>query len=254
MLRPSLAVGVSLVGLSLTAPVRAADLAEVRRAQRLEVTVAAASAFEKDILTGFARALGVELHVVSANTPEAALGALAEGKADLACGGFISEMLRNDRVVASSEVFPNRMLIVNRKPAEPIQFIEQLRNERTAAAKDTPAPDVLSGAKVPRVDASMSTVKVLGALSSGSITAGAVPLFDALHARTEDAGLQLGVYLGPRLSVAFALRSADSGLLKALNAHLATVRASSSFRLLVSRHFGDATLQELARAKLNEPR
>ncbi|HJS58869.1 MAG TPA: hypothetical protein VKA01_12275 [Vicinamibacteria bacterium] len=77
-------------------------------------------------------------------------------------------------------------------------------------------------------------------------------LFDALVAKRKDTQLQLGVVVGGRLSVAFGVRQSDAQLLRSLNEHLAQLRASPSYRLLVARSLGEESLRVLARSHLDE--
>jgi len=79
-----------------------------------------------------------------------------------------------------------------------------------------------------------------------------VGLFDALAARRADPSLQLGVAIGPRQSVAFAVRQADTDLLGAFNAHDSQLRGSASYRFVLARGLGEDALLVLSRAHLEE--
>jgi ABC-type amino acid transport substrate-binding protein len=189
------------------APAVARDLPAVKCSGRLVVAAAHEVPFETDLLRGFARSVGAEVQLLVVETPEAALKAVDAGQADLLAGGVLTRP--SPGLAFSEEVFPSRIVIVNRRPAAAVQFVEQLRNERVAAARDTPALETLANAKVPRVD-------------------GARPVGGALAApRAADPELQLGTFVGPRQSVVFAARSADADRLVSLNGHVRARRTGA---------------------------
>lgn|SRR5262245_8948550 len=245
-----------VVVLAATNPAAAADLARIRSAQRLEVAAATSEApLEADILNGFAKAVGVQLHLSAAGSAAAALQALVEGRADLAAGGLVAQRDRREAVLFSSEVFPTRYVAVNRAPAEPPQYIESLRGAmKILAPAGTGAAEAANAAKLPafKMDTSITPQRTMVALRSELGNVALLGLFDALVAKRQDNQLQLGVVLGVRQSVAFGVRQSDTELLQALNSHLAQLRASPSYRLLVARGLGEEALQILARSHLDE--
>lgn len=252
-LRHAAALGFLLLA---SVPAAGAGLAEVKRAQRLVVAAPASDLpFEADVLRGFAKALGVELRV----DPQAGLGgslqALLEGRADVAAGGLVSQRDRRDGVSYSNEVFPTRFMAVNRAPAAAPTFIEALRNaSRILAPAATGAAEVAQAAKLPsfKTDATLSADKALAALRADAGNVALLGLFDALVARRADPALQIGVAIGPRQSVAFAVRQADADLLAALNAQVGQLRSSPAYRLVVGRALGDDAVTLLARAHVED--
>jgi len=248
MLRPSWCVLASLAAFAASS-VGARDLSVIKREGRLDVVTVGDSPFEADLLRGFARSIGAELHLDVVDSAQLALAAVSAGRADVAAGGLLASR-DSAAIVFSEEVFPGRVVIVTRKPAPPLQFIEQLRTERLAAPPE--AAQALAAAKVSRVEAARDAQAALERLRGGGASAVAMPLFDALRARARDPELQLGAYLGARQSVGFALRTADGELAKALNQHLTALRSSTSWRLLIGRHFANFGFEELVRAKLSE--
>jgi hypothetical protein len=151
-------------------------------------------------------------------------------------------------------VFPTRYVAVNRAPAESPHHIESLRNaSRILAPARCGAAQAAAAAKVPafKTDTSVTTEAALSGLRADAKSVALLTLFDALASKRQDAQLQLGVVLGDRRSVAFAVREADGALLRALNAHLVALRAAPSYRLLLTRAFGEDSLRMLARSHLD---
>lgn len=230
-----------------------ADLAQVKQAKRIRVAAATAELpFERDVLQGFARALGVELVVEPAGSRGAALQAVAAGRADLAAGGLVAQHDRHAGLVPSAEVFPTRFVAVNRAPAEPPGFIESLRNaSRILAPTATGAAQAARDAKLPESKTESGPPDhALEMLKSDPGAVALLGLFDALIARRTDPALQVGVALGPRDGIAFAVREADGALRVALDAHVSQLRASPSYRLVISRGLGEDALRILSRAHL----
>jgi ABC-type amino acid transport substrate-binding protein len=239
---------------ALLRPAHSRDLPEVRKAGRLQVAVVGMAAFETEVLRGFARTIGAELATSGADSPAAVLRELREGRADVACGSLMASLAGQGDVIASIELFPSRVVIVNRASTGPIAFIEQLRSEKVAA--DAVATEILRGAKVPssRVIEVASSAAALEALATGSTSAAAVPLLAALQARAADPALQLGVSTGARDSVVFVLRGADTGLRDALNSHIQALRGSQAWSMLLSRYLGGGVIDALAKARLADAR
>ncbi len=235
--------------------VLARDPAEIRKSQRLEVAAATADLpLEGEILKGFARALGVELRVTPAGSTTGALQALADGRADLAAGGLVSQRDQRPGLGFSSEVFPTRFVAVNRAPAEAPSFIESLRGaNRILAPAASGAGAAVAAAKLPgfKTDTGATPDKALASLRTEAGSVAVLGLLDALGAKRTDPELQLGVLLGDRQSVAFAVRHADAGLLAAINGHLGQLRTSPSYRALIARSLGQESLQILARSRLD---
>jgi ABC-type amino acid transport substrate-binding protein len=237
-------------------PASAGSLAEIKRAKRLVVAAATADLpLEGDILKGLARAQGVELRIEPQPTATAALQAVHEGRADVAAGGLVSQRDRRDGVAFSAELFPTRFVAVNRAPTAALNFIEELRNaSRILAPAATGAAEVAQAAKLPglKTETTLTGDKVLAALRADANSVALVGLFDALVARRADPALQIGAAMGPRHSVAFAVRQGDADLLAVLNAHVGQLRGSASYRLVLARGLGEDSLRVLSRAHLEE--
>src|SRR5262245_52666072 len=169
------------IWIAATRTADAHDLTAIKQAGRLNVASAKDSPFEAAVLQGFARAIGVETNWIAVASSEVTVAAVAEGRADLAAGWLLSSKGPKDGFTFSAEVLPDRLVVVNRKPAAPLQFVEQLRGERVAAPRDTTAPETLAAAKVTRVEMSQDSQSALASLRAGVVTAVALPLSTALR-------------------------------------------------------------------------
>jgi ABC-type amino acid transport substrate-binding protein len=238
---------------SWAAAASGADLAEVKQARKLRVAAAIADLpFERDVLQGFARSIGVELAVEPVGSRGAALQAVAAGRADLAAGGLVVQRDRLAGLAFSADVFPTRVVAVNRAPAEAPGFIESLRGaSRILAPASTGAAQVARDAKLPESKTeSGSAERAIDALRADTGAVALLGLFDALVARRADPALQVGVALGPREGIGFAVREADGALRAALDGHVQQLRASPSYRLVIGRGLGEDALRILSRAHL----
>jgi len=122
------------------------------------------------------------------------------------------------------------------------------------APPGTGAAEALADAKLPasRIDPTPSPDKALASLRAFQDSAVVIGLYGALLARRSDPELEVGVALGPRQSVAFGVRQADTALLSALNGHLGQLRASPSWRLLIARSLGEDSVELLSRSRLDD--
>jgi ABC-type amino acid transport substrate-binding protein len=67
----------------------------------------------------------------------------------------------------------------------------------------------------------------------------------------KDPELQIGMFLGPPRSLAYAVRKDDPELLKALNEYLEHTRRSPTWNRLVVKYFGEAGLEILKTVRGN---
>lgn len=237
----SLALALLLLG-SSDAPV-AADL---RVALPSAQSGASVSALELDLLTAFARLTRTQVKRVETPDAAAAARAVEQGRADVLVSTGAHDQAAG--LVWSDDVVPTRFVVVNRRPAAPLAYLEELRGRRVAVAGEVGAR-VAAEAKIHVGDA-VATPEALAALHSGSAEAVIVDMHEALTLQRTDPALQLGVFVGPRQAIRFAVRRGDPRL-GALNAYLAQVRASSSWGMLLARHLGPSGMEALGRAKLS---
>jgi ABC-type amino acid transport substrate-binding protein len=69
-------------------------------------------------------------------------------------------------------------------------------------------------------------------------------------AHRDDPQLQLGVFVGPRQSLAFGVRKEDRELTAALDAYISNLRKTPTWSRLVVKYFGSSALDVLKRAEL----
>jgi membrane-bound lytic murein transglycosylase F len=233
-----------------------ADLSDVRKrkSQALRVLVVDGApeffswdvkspGLEGEILYKFCqlqRLTGYE--IVRQPSAAAAIAALLRGEGDVAAGGLMASP-GEGRLEFSAEVLPSRSVIVTRKPAVPVRTLDQLRSEKVGTVSGSAERVATAGLAV--VEDSLGPVGLLSALKAGRLSAGVLGIERAIPARASDPDLQLGIYVGPKISIAFALRKDDPQLRLALNEYITNVRRSATWNRLVLKYFGDSASEIL---------
>jgi ABC-type amino acid transport substrate-binding protein len=72
---------------------------------------------------------------------------------------------------------------------------------------------------------------------------------DALRLQQEDPMIQIGTFIGPPSSLAFAVRKGDAALLQALDSYVTNVRKSPTWSRLVVKYFGASAINVLKKAR-----
>ena len=90
---------------------------------------------------------------------------------------------------------------------------------------------------------------MLSALGKGEVTALVMPISEYALAAKGDPALAAGVAVGTTGSVAWAVRKEDQALRAALDLHLANVRKSASWNLLLVKYFGEQAPLVLGRRR-----
>jgi lysine/arginine/ornithine transport system substrate-binding protein len=181
----------------------------------------------------------------------ALIPALLEGKGDVVAGRFTATDSRRKLVAFTTEVFPTRNVVLTRKPHPPVMTVEQLRKEKVGTIKGTSMAEAIAAAGVPaaNVDDGLPTGGYDDALRSGRITAGVWGVESAIAAQRQDPDLQLGAFLGPPASLAYAVRKGDTALRAALDEYIENLRRTPSWSRLVVKYFGDAAPEVLKKAR-----
>jgi ABC-type amino acid transport substrate-binding protein len=240
-----------------------ADLAAVKQRGALRVLVVEGSprffaipdeappGLDREILSGFASLQKVRLTVVPVKSWDALIPALVNGEGDIAAGGITVTEGRAKIVAFTSEVFPSREVVVTRKPRKPVTTLETLRTERVGTIKGSSMAAALSEARVPpaNIEDNLISGRMEESLKGGRITAIVLGIEDAIVAQQADPELELGLFLGSRKSLAFAVRKDTPELLRALDAHILNVRRTPTWNRLVVKYFGTAALEILQRSQ-----
>ena len=87
------------------------------------------------------------------------------------------------------------------------------------------------------------------ALKAGRVTAVVEGLEYALTTEIDDPLVQIGMFLGPTESLAFAVRKQDQHLRSALNEYVANLRRTPTWNRLVVKYFGEQALEMLNRVR-----
>jgi ABC-type amino acid transport substrate-binding protein len=210
---------------------------------------AAAPGFEREILDGFAKAHNVKVEVVNVPNFEQIIPMLVKGDGDLIIG-IIDTETRRRQITFTIETLPARHLLVNRKPAAPVEAAD-LKHAHFGVIQGTSWAEAAAAAGVPAANTSNypDLFAVLAALQGGKVAATVMSAPDFALAQKRDGGLQGGAFIGPPASAAWGLRKSDKQLEDALNDHIFTMRGSVAWRQLVSKYFTPDALELFRRAR-----
>lgn len=264
MPRSLIAALAALLLAGAAAPARA-DLAEIQKRGRLRVLVmpdtrrpeffsvkpAAPPGFDHELLLAFAKLHRLTLEPVAVGSWDALIPALNDGKGDLVAGRFTATAARSKLVAFSKEVFPTRNVVITRKPHRPVASLEELRAERVGTIKGTSMAEAIATAAVPpaNVDDSLAAGSFGEALKSGQVTAAVWGVESAIALQREDPEIQLGMFLGPPGSLAWAVRKDSPQLLQALDEYIENTRRTPTWNRLVVKYFGEAAPEVLRKAR-----
>lgn len=239
----------------------AADWPEVRQRGALRVLAVhedlffslkegAAPGFDREVLEGFAQLHKLKLEVVQLAGWDAMIPSLEAGKGDLIAGGYAITEERQKKVAFTSEVFPSRKVVFNRKPAAPIASLDALRAEKVCTVKGTSMAQEVAAAQVPAANVVfVASGTMPQALADGACSAVVLGVEHAVSQRQKDPAIQLGVFLGQPGSLAFAVRRGDAALQAELSAYLDNFRRSPSWSRLVVKYFGAEAAEVLKKAR-----
>jgi ABC-type amino acid transport substrate-binding protein len=246
------------------APVPAADFPEILKRGTLRVLVMLdqrrpefftldhkTPGFDHDVLQRFANLHHVFLEPVPVASWDALIPALLAGKGDLIAGRFTVTDSRKKLVLFTVEVFPTRNVVMTRQPHPVVQTLEQLRAEKVGTIKGTSMAEAIAAAGVPpaNVDDGLPAGGFAEALKSGRVTAAVWGVESAIATQREDPGVQIGMFLGPPGSLAYAVRKGDDALLQALNDYISNLRRTPTWNRLVVDYFGASALDVLKKAR-----
>jgi ABC-type amino acid transport substrate-binding protein len=245
-----LLVAVAVIALA-PAAASAADLPGIQTAGALRVIVAAdedkatfdprggaSPGFERELVDTFARVHGLRLEPVIAKSSAERLTLLLGGKGDLVVAIFDTPE-RRKQVAFTAEVMPTYSVAVTLAPRPPLKTVDALRQEKVGVIKGAVPADEAAAAGVASLQRFETLPEMLAALHGGRIGALVLPISEFVLASKSDRSLQAGATVGETRSVAWAVRKEDTALLAALDEHLANVRRSAAWNLLLVKYFGE---------------
>jgi membrane-bound lytic murein transglycosylase F len=244
----------------------AADLPAIQKLGELRVLVVDGSpaffgvrpgtppGLEREILDGFANLHKLKVRVVEIQTWEELIPALLEDRGDVIAGGMTKTSARSKIVAFTSEVFPTRDVVLTRKPHRVVTSLQELREEKVGTIKGTSYEQFVLSVNVPRknIDDTIPATGFGEALKSGQVTAVVDGIEDALRLQQADPMLQIGTFVGPPSSLAFAVRKGDTALLQALDMYVDNTRKSPTWSRLVVKYFGASAIDVLKRARASQ--
>ena len=262
MRRLALLAGWSLLAVS---PTLAADWSEIKARGTLRVLMVNVSdadeflraglppdpGFDGEVLQGFTRLHKIKLELLPQPAWDSLIPALQQGRGDLIAGRFTMTEARRKQVAFTSEVFPTRNVVMTRKPNPVVRNLEDLRALQVGTIKGTSMAEAVVAAGVPKanVDDGFPPGGLPPALRSGQAAAVVLGVESAIAARRSDPDIQLGLFLGPPGSLAYAVTNQDAELLLKLNEYIENLRRTTSWNRLVVKYFGEAALEILRQAR-----
>lgn len=149
------------------------------------------------------------------------------------------------------EVFPSRNVVVTRGPHRVVETLAQLREERVGTIKGSSMAEVIASLGVPaaNLDDGLPSGGAPEALRKGRITATVSGVEDAFLYQRDDPAIQIGMFVGPAGSLAFAVRKDSPRLKAALDEYVANVRRTPTWSRLVLKYFGAQAPELLRKAR-----
>jgi len=208
--------------------------------------------FDREVLEGFARLHRIKLEVVPVDGWDNLIPALLEGKGDVVAGRFTITDSRLKQAAFTSEVFPSRNVVMTRRPHPAVATLEALKQEKVGTIRGSSMAEAVK-AVVPAssVDDSFPPGSLPGALAAGKVSAVVLGIESAIAAQRLDPQIELGPFIGPPRSLAYAVRKQDTALRQALDEYIDNLRKTPTWSRLVVEYFGDAAPEILKKARSN---
>jgi ABC-type amino acid transport substrate-binding protein len=219
--------------------------------ERFSLDPAAQPGMEKEILQGYAALQKLRLETVVVDRTDDRMSFLLEGKGDVVVGIVATES-RRKQVDFTSEVLPIRHIVVSRKPDVAVRTLEELRRLKVGATKGSSWAEMVRAAGVPEANIDDSFAEpsaCLEALRARKISAIVMSVAWAVVARNRDPDLELGLFVGPPTSAAFAVRKDTPALLASLDDYVSNVRRTATWSRLVVKYFHERGLEILKRSR-----
>jgi len=214
------------------------------------VPLGARPGFDREILDGFAKLHRLKLEVVPVEGWENLIPALLQGRGDVVAGRFTVTDARRRQVAFTTEVFPSRNVAMTRRPHPPVATLEALKTRRVATIKGSSMAEVLrSVLPAGNLDDSFAPGTLPAALKAGKAEVAVLGVESAIAAQRKDPEIELGVFVGAPMSLAYGVRAKDGALLKALDEYIDNLRRTPTWNRLVVDYFGSAAPEILKKAR-----
>ncbi len=198
------------------------------------------TAFDQELLAGFAGVYKLRIETVSVNAFAELLPALTQGQGDLALG--LAPTPERERIAAfTREVLPSRQVVVSRGNA--VTNAADLLRKRVGTVPGTASARRIAALGVPKtnIDASFRDVdELIDGLVAGKVEAAVLSSRYAVLARRQHPDLQIGVALEEGQRAAYAVRKSAPQLLGALDKYLVELRRLPTWSRLLVKHFGES--------------
>jgi ABC-type amino acid transport substrate-binding protein len=242
----------------------AQDLPELKKRGSLRVVVdtsnqperfnrgAGEPGIEREILQNFAALNGMKLEIVTVERIDDRIPAMLAKRGEVGAGAVVTES-RRKQVDFTAEVLPIRHVVVTRKPDAPVTTLDALRSRRVGTTKGSSWSEAALAAGVTQAnldDSYATPEEMLVALKAGRVKAVVMTAIWAILERRKDQDLELGLFIGPPSSVAFAVRKDCPQLRAALDDYVANLRKTATWSRLVVKYFGESALEILKKSRV----
>jgi peptidoglycan lytic transglycosylase F len=210
-----------------------------------------APGIERELIEGFAALHKLRIAYVPVASTHERIPGLLEDKADVLVGGMAITEARRKLVDFTTEVLPLRHVVVTRRPHPLVASLEQLRHERVATLKGSSWAEQVEAAGVPRenVETLTTVPEIMASLRSGRASAVVLSTPWAIVEQRKDGLIELGLFVGPALGQAWAVRKQTPQLRQALDDYLGNVRRTATWSRLVTKYYGESALEILRKSR-----
>ncbi|HVO13149.1 MAG TPA: transporter substrate-binding domain-containing protein [Vicinamibacteria bacterium] len=214
------------------------------------VPLGAKPGFDREILDGFAKLHRLRLEVVPVEGWDNLIPALLQGRGDVVAGRFTVTDARRRQIAFTTEVFPSRNVAMTRKPHPPVTSLDALKSRRVATIKGSSMAEVVrSVIPAGNLDDSFAPGTLPAALKAGKVEVAVLGVESAIAAQRKDPDIELGVFVGAPMSLAYGVRPKDAALLQALDEYIDNLRRTPTWNRLVIDYFGAAAPEILKKAR-----
>jgi ABC-type amino acid transport substrate-binding protein len=194
--------------------------------------------FDYDILSLFARKLGIELEVRNVQYWQDLIPALVSGKGDVIGAGMTRLDERMKHICFSDGYFPTKVVIVTNRENTALSSLSDLKGEIVTSVKNTSYLSALQSIKGIKIDTNFSDPNILlQAASEGRINTVAVDLPEALIGHIFYPNLKNIDAITDLQQYGYGVSKDKPELLAELNSFLKEINEDGSYQKVYSKYF-----------------
>jgi len=194
--------------------------------------------FDYDILSLFARKLGIELEVRCVQDWQELIPQLISGKGDVLGAGMTRLDERMKQICFSDGYFPTKVLIVTNIKNTTLNSLSDLKGKIVTSVKDTSYLSALQSVEGIKIDIDFSDPnRLLQAVSEGRINAAAVDLPEALIGHIFYPNLKNVDTITDLQQYGYGVSKDKPELLAELNSFLKKINEDGTYQKVYRKHF-----------------